>query len=372
MASVAAMLSLVGSGVAALVLSDGPVGSAGASGSSLVDRAAAPGRVTQTAPASAGMRLLRQAMAACQDTPYRAVQVTAWLNQGDPTTSVIDVWHQPGQVTIVRAAVGTDSTAEPTVASYPDLDGVLGVSPPLLDLLQSHYQVIYTGRGSTAGHAALVVEVRRPGGGLAARFWLDAATKLPLRREIYSGDAGGIRVISEDAFTDLQLGNGSLTGMPRAAVSSSAAQVAVGSLAALRAQGWPLPLALPGNLALFAVTATAPGSGGSGQVVGASYSDGLSVISLFVQRGLLAGPMPGWRHVAMAGRTVYAVDPADQGDRSLAWSAGGYVYALVADAPTAMVGQVVAALPAGSAPGFWQRMAHGLHRIASWANPLRQ
>jgi sigma-E factor negative regulatory protein RseB len=371
-ASLAATLSLVGSGVAALVLSDGSAGSAGASGSSLVDQAAPPGRVPQTAPDSDGMRLLREAMTACQDTPYRAVQVVLWWNQGDPTTSVIDVWHQPGRVTIVRAAVGAGSTAEPAAASYPDLDGVLGVSPPLLDLLQSNYQVVYAGRGSAVGHTALVVEVRRPGGGLAARFWLDAATKLPLRREIYSGGARDVRVLSEDAFTDLQLGNGSLTDMPRAVVSPSAMQVGKGSLAALRAQGWPLPVALPGNLALFAATATATGSGGSGQVVGASYSDGLSVISLFVQRGLLAGPMPGWQHVAMAGRTVYAVDPADQGDRSLAWSAGGFVYTLLADAPTATVGQVVAALPAGAAPGFWQRMAHGLHRLASWANPLGQ
>jgi hypothetical protein len=35
------------------------------------------------------------------------------------------------------------------------------------------------------------------------------------------------------------------------------------------------------------------------------------------------------------------------------------------------VSQVVTALPGAAAPGFWQRMARGLHRIASWINPLR-
>jgi sigma-E factor negative regulatory protein RseB len=376
LASLAATLSLVGSGIAALVLADRSASTSGVSGSSLIDQAAPPGRVPQTAPDSDGMLLLRQALAACQDTPYSAVQVVLWWGQGNPTASMIDVWHQPGQVTVVSEAptpagavrVGAGGAGQSALAGYPDLDGVLGVSPPLLDLLQSNYQVVYVGRGSAVGHAALVVEVRRPRGGLVARFWLDAATKLPLRREIYSGDSRDVRVISEDAVTDLELGKGSLSGMPRAAASLSATQVGTGSLAALRAQGWPLPAALPGSLGLFAVTTTAARSG---LVVGASYSDGLSVVSLFVQRGLLAGPMPGWRHVAMAGRTVYAVDPADQGDRSLAWSAGGFVYTLVADAPTATVGQVVDALPTGSPPGFWRRMAHGLHRLASWADPLR-
>jgi sigma-E factor negative regulatory protein RseB len=119
---------------------------------------------------------------------------------------------------------------------------------------------------------------------------------------------------------------------------------------------------------LFAATQT---STSSGQVVGLSYSDGLSVVSLFVQRGELAGPMPGWQQVSLTGRTVYAVDPAGQGERSLSWSAGGYVYTLIADAPQPTVSQVVAALPGNAAPGFWQRIAHGLSRLASWANPLR-
>jgi hypothetical protein len=33
--------------------------------------------------------------------------------------------------------------------------------------------------------------------------------------------------------------------------------------------------------------------------------------------------------------------------------------------------EAATALPGIAAPGFWQRMARGLHRIASWINPLR-
>lgn len=373
-ASLAAVLGLLGSGAAALILADTSSAPAGTGGSRLIDGASRPVRSPRTVPASAGIRLLQQAAAACQNTPYRGVQVVLWLGPGDSTASVIDVWHQPGGVTLVRDApgpsnpglyaAGPGSSSQPAALGYPDLDGVVGVSPALLDLLASNYQVTYAGRGSAAGHVALVVEVRRPGGALAARFWLDAATRLPLQREIFAGDA---RLVNEDAFTDLELGDSGLASMPSAAIGPPPAQLSDGSLGTLRAQGWPLPTQLPGNLSLFAATATA---GSPGPVVGLSYSDGLSVVSLFVQKGLLAGPMAGWRPVVLGGRSVYAVDPGDQGNRSLAWSADGFVYTLVADAPDATVGQVVASLPAGSRPGFWQRMAHGLHRLVSWANPL--
>jgi hypothetical protein len=70
----------------------------------------------------------------------------------------------------------------------------------------------------------------------------------------------------------------------------------------------------------------------------------------------------------MQGRAVYAADPDD---RSLTWSAGGYEFTLIADAPQETVGQVLAALPSNARPGFWQRLGRGFRRIASWANPFR-
>ncbi len=105
----------------------------------------------------------------------------------------------------------------------------------------------------------------------------------------------------------------------------------------------------------------------SRQVVDLSYSDGIAVVSLFVQRGVLGRPMPGWQPVTLHGRTVYSVDALQ---RSFAWSAGGFVYTLVADAPPETISQVVASLPGTTRIGFWQRMARGLHRLVSWLNPL--
>ena len=68
------------------------------------------------------------------------------------------------------------------------------------------------------------------------------------------------------------------------------------------------------------------------------YSDGLSVISLFEQRGNLAATLAGWQKITLAGHVVYAAEP-DQ--RSLTWSSHGMVYTLLADAPAQTVDEVV-------------------------------
>jgi sigma-E factor negative regulatory protein RseB len=365
--SLAAILGLLGSGVAGLALADSSAGPSVIKRSGLGGGPSRLARPAQTAASNAGLRLLQEAATACQATSYHGEQVVLWWGPGETSASVVDVWHQPGQVTLVQAtnagpgkAVGAGTPAGP--ADDPDPDGILGVSNQLLVLLQSNYQIAYVGRGSAAGRTALVVEVRRPGrGGLAARFWLDAATKLPLRREIFTS---GSHMISEDSFINLQLGARGLGAMPAPAGTPWTARLDSATLTALRAKGWPLPAQLPGNLVLFAATQT---SARSGRVIDLSYSDGLAVISVFVQRGELGRPMPGWRQIGIRGQTVYSIDPDS---RSFAWSSGGFVYTVVADAPAAVVRQVVAAMPNPTRPGFWQRMAIGLRRLASGLNPL--
>jgi sigma-E factor negative regulatory protein RseB len=353
-AGLTAILGLLGSGVAGLALADS------AAGPSVIKRPA------QAPVSGAGLRLLREAATACQATSYHGEQVVLWWGPGETSASLVDVWHQPGRVTLVQAAsVPPDKAVGAGIlpaVDNPDPDGILGVSNQLLVLLQSNYQISYVGRGSAAGRTALVVEVRRSGGGgLAARFWLDAATKLPLRREIFTS---GSHLISQDSFVSLQLGAGALGAMPAPAGGPWTMRLDSATLTALRTKGWPLPAQLPGNLVLLGATQA---SGRSGRVIDLSYSDGLAVISVFVQRGELGKPMPGWRRIGIRGQTVYSIDPEE---RSLAWSSGEFVYTMVADAPAAVVSQVVAAMPNSAPPGFWGRMAIGFHRLASWLNPL--
>ena len=388
-ASLAVVLGLLGSAIVTLALVDsparpvagrrtGPAGPAPAVpaagerlGAGAVRRAAAPAadpadRASSTGPASrAGLRLLEEAATACQNVSYSGVQIVASWGEDGASTSVVEVWHLPGHGTLAQAADTDSGLLSPLQAGLPsqqDPDGVLGVSGPLLVLMQANYQVVYTGDGTADNRPAQIVEVRRPGGGLAARFWLDTATKLPLRRETFDTNA---RVITEDAFINLTVGEQGLADMPAATVRPWAGRLGPSALAALRASGWPLPGRLPGNLVMFASDETAAQSG---KIVDVSYSDGLSVVSLFVQRGTLPKAMPGWRQVPLNGRMVYATDP---GDRSLAWSAGGYVFTVIADAPPATVADVVAALPKDDEPGFWLRLGRGFRRLVSWANPFR-
>jgi hypothetical protein len=363
---------------------------------------------------------MSQAAAACQAVAFRGVQIADWWGLGGESASVIRIWHRPGPTILAETSSASDGSpsgrlADPGVT--PGQDEMMTVSSPLLALMSENYQLTYGGRGTVTGRKAQVIDVRRPGGGLAARFWLDAATKLPLRRELF--DSHGA-MFSKDTFVGLRVGAGQLGAMPSADGQPWSGQLGAAGRAALRAKGWRLPAALADGLTMFKATES-PAK--SGKVVELSYSDGLSVISVFVQHGQLPERLPGWRRVAAPGREVYASDPDD---RSLAWSADGFVYTMIADAPTGVVDGAVLDLPhdttplgiapgdaarnvralngaglngaglnvAGlngaapngaapdsvpsdsaapsnsAAPGFWQRIGRGLRRIWSWVNPL--
>jgi sigma-E factor negative regulatory protein RseB len=170
-------------------------------------------------------------------------------------------------------------------------------------------------------------------------------------------------MVSEASFTALTLGPAAAAPAPGTVATAWADDLSAGQLARLRAAGWPLPGSLPGGLVLVGARETATGQG---PVVDLDYSDGLSLVSVFLQRGHLPPRPAGWARVALGGHAVYA-DYAD--GQSLIWSAGGFVYTVVAAAPEPTEARVVAALPHGGSPGLLARMAHGLHRLLSWLSP---
>ena len=334
--------------------------------------------LTPAETGNVGLRLLSEAAAACRQVSYHGVQVTLWHGADGSLTSVVNVWHQRGHQTLIQAAaVPADQAAQPLRAAGPagpdpsaagtaaqrGPEGVMSMTPQLVALLAANYRVVAGGVGWVAERPAQEVVLYRRGGAVAARFWLDSATKLPLRRETF-GSHG--RLVTEDMFVSLQVGVPADTKLPATGNIPSSTPLASAQLARLRTVGWPLPGRLPGNLTLVQADQTStPG----GRVVDLAYSDGLSVISLFLQRGHLPPAMSGWQEVAVHGQQVYIADP-DQ--RSVAWSARGFVYTMIADAPAQTVDQVVSALPhTGKVGGFFGRMGRGLHRLASWLNPFR-
>ncbi|HMG62311.1 MAG TPA: sigma-E factor regulatory protein RseB domain-containing protein, partial [Streptosporangiaceae bacterium] len=188
MASLVVVIGLLGVCAVLVVLIDSPGGSPARTGSA--DRAGTPARPPATPPAAAGLRLMEAAAAACGTVAFHGVQVDSWPAAAGRAAAQVQVWHQPGQAVLAQYA--EDSPAADRLAgrsaagtALPDQADVLTITAPLLTLMRQHYVLIYAGPGRADGRAARVVEVRRPAGGLAARYWLDRATGLPLRRELY-------------------------------------------------------------------------------------------------------------------------------------------------------------------------------------------
>jgi len=370
------MIGLLGACAVLVVLMEAPgsPGVPGKSGPVVRYRRLAPAaaRPSASTPAAAvGARLMSEAAAACGSVAYRGTQIAVWWGSTGESASFLEVWHRPGGAILAqpaRTAADSSDEGQPAAVVTPDQDQVMTVTAPLLALMRANYVLTYSGRDVIDGRPAQVVEVRRRSdGGLAARFWLDTATKLPLQRELFDGKSA---IFSLDDFTGLRIGAGQLRGMPAADAHPWTGQLSAVGLAALRAAGWPLPRGLASGLALFQATEfqATETSIKSGKVVELSYSDGLSVISVFLQRGELPQRLPGWRRMTARGSKVYATDPDD---RSLAWSSDGFVYTVISGAPNAAIDQAVLRLPHDSPAGFWDRMSRGFRRIVSWVNPFR-
>jgi sigma-E factor negative regulatory protein RseB len=336
--------------------------------------AAPPARGTPAAPArratsAQAVRLLTQAAQAAVLASYQGEEIVSHWDTNGESVLMSDIWHVSGGQTVTRTlAAGTYASGEPYLSSDTDgqwPEGVLGVTTQLVRLLEAHYIVAYAGAGSADNRAAQVVEAWREDGSLAARFWLDEETKLPLEREVFDSAA---HVISEDVFIDVQLEHQPSVSAPAGGPADPPAPwttpLTARQLLALRAQGWLVPTGLPGGLSLFTGVQT---RASTGTVLDLGYSDGLSVISLFEQRGNLAATLAGWQEITLAGHAVYAAEP-DQ--RCLTWTSHGMVYTLLADAPAQTVDEVVGMLPHDVPPGFWKRMSRGMTRLASWVNPF--
>ena len=341
------------------------------------------------------VRLLAQAAQAAVVTSYQGQElVVTHFDDGSRSVLVSNIWHVSGGQTVTQTLdAGGSFSSQPYLSS--DTDGqapeaVLGVTAPLLRLLESHYVMAYAGASSADNRTAQVVEARRADGSLAARFWLDDATKLPLERQVFDS---GAHLIGQDVFIDVSFatqGPASQSSASQSSASQSSASQgsatqssAPGSartsanpqgpwtdplshaqLLALRASGWLVPSELPGGLSLFTGAET---EASTGTVLDFCYSDGLSVISVFEQHGNLAARLAGWRRTTVDGHVIFVAEP-DQ--RSLTWSSRGMVYTVMADAPADTVDAVVGVLPHDRPPGFWKRLSRGMVRLASWVNPF--
>jgi negative regulator of sigma E activity len=317
------------------------------------------------------MRLLRDAAGAARTTPYQGTQfITAWAS-GSATRSQVKVLHAPDDGAVVHTG---SSTADRDIFQ-PDA-GLAGFTQKMLDLLAHNYSIVRAPDAQVFERQARVVEAKRADGSVAGRFWIDRDTGLMLHREL--ADAHGEPAIVT-GFSALTLGPAAVrapergrgvsvgrirqsTGTPAAVTSPWGHQLMDTELRRLRAGGWTVPNTLPGRLSLFEARRSDPDA-----VIHLSYSDGLSAVSVFVQRGDLdEHRFTGWRKRSLHGNTVFERDSLQ---RWAVWASRGYVYTVLAEAPQSTTESVVAALPHGGT-GFWVRPARGLTRLGSWLNPF--
>ena len=112
---------------------------------------------------------------------YQGQEMLGGWSAAGPATSVVDVWHAAGGVTLAQAVAPAPpwpAEVPHTVAPAPYLGGqalvgsvMLAMSPRLVALLSANYQVAAVGWGQVAGRMARVVTARRDGGSPPGSGW---------------------------------------------------------------------------------------------------------------------------------------------------------------------------------------------------------
>jgi sigma-E factor negative regulatory protein RseB len=300
-----------------------------------------------------GLAVLRRAAASGGGVAFEGVQAVTAAGEDGPRTRLVEVVHVPGEGTGFSGAA-----AEPDPALVVDQSAWrLRLDEELLGDLAANYRVTDSGTGRVCGREVRRVEALRADGSVAGRFWIDTETGLPLRHEVVD-DAGRVAYGAE--FLRLRVG-----GTPPLPDGAEAAApwgepVADGDVERLRDEGWHLPGHLAWDLRLAEVRAK---DAEGGRVLHLGYSDGLSVVSVFVQRGRLADEPPeGWTTVPTDHGTVYTGDTLG---RSRMWESGGFVYTVMADAPPELVTAAVDGFPPPGGDGVAPRLARGFARLAT-------
>ncbi len=309
----------------------------------------------QRADERSAVAQLERAVFAAASVAYSGVREVSEVAAGTTVTARIDIEHAPGQGTSFEVAdldVGSATFIGTSGASADD-----GFAADQLALLVDSYTLTTSGAGAVAERPATVVSAS-DGGSLTARFWIDDATGLLLRRELYDGGS----ISRSSTFVSLSIQeNGFISHLPPELAVPAATPVSTQLAPTLSDEGWTCPPALPDNFTLTLLHRL----DNDGQVVHASYSDGLSTVSVFEERGRLdTRSLEGFATTRVGGGLV----AQRHGMPTIAvWESDDTVYTLVTDAPLGVATTVVAALPHGAPDDGDQpgRLERGMDRLAS-------
>lgn len=330
-----------------------------------VDPRATADLAAMTADDAVAVTLLARSATAAAALGYAA---RAQTTQGEKRATA-DLVHVPGRGTIVTAV---SPTPKPATLAPEGRSGTLADDGRVLDLLFVHYRVLRQADLDTtvAGRPANAVVAVTADGDVAARFWLDHATGLLLRKDLLAPGGAVVRTVS---LTSVRLGVPESTSIPATTADRFGTVVAADELAAQRAGGCPCPEALPGGLTLVETRLSQAGTVLAVPVVHQVFSDGLETVSLFSAAGLLTDAdtadlrADGFAPEESVGGTAW-IRSGDGSTWTAVWVSGGQVLTLVvsdAEDPAATAAAVLQALPPVREQGdsVWSRIARGWDRI---------
>jgi len=355
--------------LAMLGTADGSTSADGWSGwTGRVDTVSAADHAAMTPDDPVAVELLARSAKAASTVAYRGLAVT-WDSSGTVST---DLTHIPGVGTIAVLAGAPSSQArlapEGRSGSFAD-DG-----RPLA-LLRDNYRVLREADLDTlvAGRPTDAVVAVDAAGVLEARYWLDHATGLLLRKELLDA-AGAVRQRTD--FTSLTLGVPPGTAVPAQAQDAWSEALAGPALLSARSSGCACPDSLPGGLELVDSRRAPAGTVSSTPVVHQLFSDGLTSVSLFSLAGSISTEdaaalvTRGFTREQLAGSYAWVRGgTASSPTATVVWVCRGSVLTLVTDDavdPRSTAAAVLAAFPADPDPAstsWWARVARGWDRL---------
>jgi negative regulator of sigma E activity len=285
-------------------------------------------------PTEAQALMLRAADAA-HSVSYSGRQWFLVYRDGSVMIAQVDVDARARQGTQVR--VNSQRGQQLHRGFTPALISSRVVDDELLDLLERNYQLSGSRGARVAGRSATVVTATRDGNpSVAARWWIDDATGIVLWQETYSRSGS---VDLSFGFTSVSVSHTKsiLEHLPpRLAVPRTSTSLSLSSAAELKASGWSCVRELAG-LSLVRIRSD---RGNNPDMVHLVYSDGLSTVSVFQQRGQLTAAPEGSHWDAALGAHVR------RGASAVAtWQSGEMVLTVVTDGGAGLLAGAVESLP---------------------------
>jgi negative regulator of sigma E activity len=302
----------------------------------LLPRLAGPSVATgATLTAAEAQAMMQRAADAAHSVSYSGRQSFLAYRNGGAIVAQVDVEARAGQGSQVMV---NNQTGQQLLKGFtPALISSRVVDDELLDLLERNYRLSGT-RGSNVAsrNATVVAATRGDSHSVAARWWIDDATGLVLWQETYDGN-GSVDLSFGFTSVSLSRGHSILQHLPpRLAVPRTSTSLSISSAAELNASGWSCFRHLAG-LSLVRIRSDRVGNPDTVHLV---YSDGLSTVSVFQQRGQLTAVPEGSDWDDALGAHVR------RGASGVAtWQSGETVFTVVTDGSPGLLREAVTSLP---------------------------